>query len=118
MCLVLVVIIVFIGGVVKNVVGFFIMKRIKITVEVTRDIKHEFLCDENAELRPVDFGQIIVTRLIGFTKDFEKKNIDMEFFEFWEDPEKAERLFPMFEAKDGQGMTFHYPVTKVCVLGD
>jgi len=118
MCLVLVVIIVFIGGVVKNVVGFFIMKRIKITVEVTRDIKHEFLCDENAGLMPVDFGQIIVTRLIGFTKDYQKKNIDFEFFEFWDDPESARGLFPMFSSPAGQGMTFHYPVTKVCVGED
>lgn len=94
------------------------MKRIKIIVEVTYQIKYEFLVDENAEIRPVDFGQIIVSRLVGFTRDFKKKNIDFEFFEFWEDPEKAKGLYPMFEAKDGKGLTFHYSVSQLCVEGE
>ena len=91
------------------------MKTVSIQPKGLKDLTlpYPYIIDNWGNVGRQDFWKGEPKRLMGFNSLPEAGDISLLFFDFWDDPEKAVGMFPVFEDLGGVWKTYTNPIKSI-----
>lgn len=85
--------------------------------DVHLPLPYPYHIDDDGNVGRQDFWRGEPKSLIGFQAERDRHEVDLFFHDFWDDPEKAVGMFPVFVDAGGTFWNHLWPVTSVSVRG-